>query len=155
MAGKRGRPSSDEHEDLPEKVTARFTQLEKAALLKMCNEQGLTLSAFIRGKVFGKRLASKSDSLMLNELRRQGGLLKHLCYEGHLEPEQINPVLANILVALDAVITWTEAEKFKGEVRALGGILGKIYHDGTISEAQVKPVLLALSSTLKRFNTGR
>lgn len=155
MAGKRGRPSSDEHEDLPEKVTARFTRLEKAALLKMCDEQGLTLSAFIRGKVFGKRLASKSDSLMLNELRRQGGLLKHLCYEGHLEPEQINPVLANIMVALDAVVTGAEVVKFRGEIRTLAVLVEKMHRDGVVDVEQALTVLKALKSAFDRFDFGR
>lgn len=152
---KRGRPSSDQHEDLPEKVTARFTVLEKAALAKMCEVEGVTLSAFIRARVFGKRLASKSDSTMLNELRRQGGLLKHLCHEGHLSPEEIGPVLNKIMIALDAIVTGAEVAKFRNELKSLAVLVEKMYRDGVVNAEQVLGVLKALKAAFDRYDFGK
>jgi hypothetical protein len=39
---------------------------------------GLSLSAFVRKRVFGQHVASKADLAVLAELRRLGGLLKHV-----------------------------------------------------------------------------
>lgn len=152
---KRGRPSSDNHDDLPEKVTARFSADEKARLQAMCASEGVTLSSFVRARVFGRRLASKSDSLMLNELRRQGGLLKHLCHEGHLSPSQINPVLANVMTAMQAVITGSETENFRGELKQLAQIIYQMNKDGVADPVNSQRVLKLLATSLERFETSR
>jgi hypothetical protein len=39
---------------------------------------GLSLSALIRKRIFGQLVASKADIAVLAELRRLGGLLKHV-----------------------------------------------------------------------------
>lgn len=148
---KRGRPSSDEHEDLPERVTVRFTTKEKLALVKMCEQEGVTLAAFVRSRVFGKRMSSKSDSTMLNELRRQGGLLKHLCYEGMLSQDEINPVLSDIKKAIDAVLTGVEVARFRSELKELAKLIYKMNKDGVVNPEQALVVLKALEQAFKRF----
>lgn len=152
---KRGRPSSDAFDDLPEKVTARFSVEEKARLQAMCASEGVTLSAFVRARVFGRRLASKSDSLMLNELRRQGGLLKHLCNEGHLSSTQINPVLSNIMTAIQVVITGSETERFRGELKQLAQIIFQMNKDGVADSVNSLRVLKLLATSLERFKASR
>lgn len=152
---KRGRPSSDSHDDLPAKVTARFSADEKARLLEMCSSEGVTLSAFVRSRVFGRRLASKSDSLMLNELRRQGGLLKHLCNEGHLSPTQINPLLANLMAAIHVVITGSETERFRGELKQLAQLVFDMNKDGRVDSVNSLRVLKLLATSLERLNSRR
>lgn len=152
---KRGRPSSDNHDDLPAKVTARFSAEEKSRLQSMCASEGVTLSAFVRARVFGRRLASKSDSSMINELRRQGGLLKHLCHEGYLTPDQINPVLSNVMAAIQAVITGSETERFRGELKQLAQLVFNMNKDGRADSTNSLRVLKLLAATLDRFNSEK
>jgi len=60
------------------RVCFRFSGSEYARVtdeLKIC---GLSLSALIRKCVLGQRIASKADLAVLAELRRLGGLLKHV-----------------------------------------------------------------------------
>jgi hypothetical protein len=53
-------------------------QLEISTQAEVCR---LTVSEYIRRKVLGKRVVAQADLAVLAELRRLGGLLKHI----HLE----------------------------------------------------------------------
>lgn len=152
---KRGRPSSDQHQNLPERVTVRFTEIEKLALVEMCETEGVTLAAFVRAKVFGKRISSKSDSILLNEIRRLGSLLKKLCSEGMLESDQIAPILSDIRIALNAVLVGAEVASFRNELRELARLLEKIYQDGGVDPYQILAVLKSLKQTFDHFNLGK
>lgn len=148
---KRGRPSSDEHEDLFAQVNVRFTEAERLTLGEMCEDEGVTLSAFVRAKVFGKRLASKTDLTAIRELRRQGGLLKHLCYEGLLDPDLINSTMLQIDSSIVALKTGSEVAGFRNEIKDLAKLVYKMNKDGVVNPERALAVLKALEQAFKRF----
>ena len=55
----------------PRRIYARLTVDEYAA-------SALSLSEYVRRRVFGRRITSKVDLRVLAELRRLGGLMKHV-----------------------------------------------------------------------------
>ena len=72
-------------------VTIRVTEKEKERLLKQAEIAGLSLSEYMRRRFFGGRpLVARVDILMVGELRRIGGLLKHnfeTLRQANAEPE--------------------------------------------------------------------
>jgi hypothetical protein len=60
------------------KITVRLTETERDFLASEGDICGLPLSSLMRSRGLGKRVAAKSDLRVLAELRRMGGLLKHL-----------------------------------------------------------------------------
>ena len=65
----------------PWRVCARLNDEERKRILEQAETSRLTVSEFIRRRALGKQIVPKSDLRILNELRRLGGLLKHI----HLE----------------------------------------------------------------------
>jgi hypothetical protein len=66
---------------LDQRVTIRLTKLEKAILLEDANLAQLTLSELIRRRYFGRPIIAGTDAATIRELRRIGGLLKHIWNE--------------------------------------------------------------------------
>jgi hypothetical protein len=60
------------------RVTVRFEDEEFRLLLENADVSGLSLAAYIRARCRGRRIAAKADLKNLSELRRLGGLLKHI-----------------------------------------------------------------------------
>ena len=59
-------------------VTLRVTMEEKMRLAEQASIAGLSVSEYIRRRFFGGRpLIAHTDEMMIRELRRLGGLLKH------------------------------------------------------------------------------
>lgn len=63
---------------LTERAAVRFTRNEYRQLCEQAALHGITVSKFIRARMTGARIASRADLVAIAELRRQGGLLKHL-----------------------------------------------------------------------------
>jgi hypothetical protein len=63
------------------RICARLNDEEREGLFTQAEASRLTVSEFFRRCLRNKRITSKADLLVLNELRRLGGLLKHI----HLE----------------------------------------------------------------------
>ncbi len=59
-------------------INVRLTQAEKARLREDADLAGLSLSELVRRRYFGRPIVASADAVMLKELRRMGGLLKHL-----------------------------------------------------------------------------
>ena len=63
-------------EALDHMLTVRVTRDEKSRLRADAEVAGLTVSELVRRRYFGRPIVSKADLVAINELRRQGGLLK-------------------------------------------------------------------------------
>lgn len=81
-------------------VKFRLTAEERQFIDEQAAEACVTVSEFVRRRAMGKRLVSRLDETVLNELRRLGGLQKHLASEyPKLEPE-LTQVLQEIRATL-------------------------------------------------------
>lgn len=65
-------------EALDTKVDVRLTSAEKAMLQEDAELAGISMSALVRARYFGRPIIANADQVMLRELRRQGGLLKKI-----------------------------------------------------------------------------
>ena len=65
-------------EPLDAVINVRLTTAEKAALKEDADLAGLSMSELVRRRYFGRPIIANADAIMLKELRRLGGLLKHI-----------------------------------------------------------------------------
>ncbi len=87
---------------LTERQDVRFTVAEKERLREEAFVAGLSVGEYIRRRCFGKKIVADTDMAMIRELRRLGGLAKHI----HNENRGIySKQTADILVAAAAYIT--------------------------------------------------
>jgi hypothetical protein len=88
-------------ESLDAVINVRLTAAEKARLKEDADLAGLSMSELVRRRYFGRPIIANADAVMLKELRRIGGLLKHV----HNESNGIySKDTAGALVALKAYI---------------------------------------------------
>ena len=59
-------------------INVRLTATEKTRLKEDADLAGLSLSELVRRRYFGKPIIANADAVMIKELRRVGGLLKHV-----------------------------------------------------------------------------
>lgn len=64
-------------EPLAAVVNVRISAGEKAELKEDAATAGLSLSRYARRRLFGRRVTAQADEVVLRELRRLGGLVKH------------------------------------------------------------------------------
>ena len=89
-------------EPLDAVVNVRLTSTEKARLLEDAAIAGLTISALSRRRMLGRRVVANIDAAMIRELRRLGGLLKHLHVESAgAYSEQTSEVLRTVKAAIE------------------------------------------------------
>ncbi len=60
------------------RIMARFTASEYDEITEQAEAAALSLSEYCRRRVLGRRVMSKTDQIMIRELRRIAGLQKHL-----------------------------------------------------------------------------
>ena len=65
-------------ERLDAKVDVRLTAAEKDQLREEAEMAGLGVSGLMRRRAFGRPVVARADQVMIRELRRLGGLLKHV-----------------------------------------------------------------------------
>ena len=63
----------------------RLTEEQEAFIIEQAKASGLTFSEFIRRRALGKRIVSKADLQLINQVSKLGGLMKHLA---SIYPEQ-------------------------------------------------------------------
>ena len=68
-------------EPLDTKVDVRLTSAEKSRLQEDAELAGLSMSALVRARYFGRPIIANTDQVMIRELRRLGGLLKNVHVE--------------------------------------------------------------------------
>ncbi len=59
-------------------INVRLTAAEKVKLKEDADLAGLSMSELVRRRYFGKPILASADAVMLKELRRLGGLVKHV-----------------------------------------------------------------------------
>ena len=59
-------------------INVRVSQSEKNELREAAAAAGMTLSAYCRRRFLGRVVIAHADRVMIRELRRLGGLLKHV-----------------------------------------------------------------------------
>lgn len=64
-------------DELDDAIKVRLSKTEKQVLIEEAGIAGISMSELVRRRYFGKPIIANSDVVMLRELRRQGGLLKH------------------------------------------------------------------------------
>lgn len=67
-----------EPERLTCRISFRMTESEYAQISEDLRISGLTVSALIRKRMLNQDVVARTDLLILSELRRLGGLLKHI-----------------------------------------------------------------------------
>lgn len=74
----RGRPRKTEQSRREKQVNIRLSEAELKALETDADVSGRSVSDVVRQRVLGREIAAKVDMVAINELRRQGGLLKNI-----------------------------------------------------------------------------
>ena len=88
-------------EPLDAMLRLRLTASEKERLREDADLAGLSMSELVRRRYFGRPIIANADAIMIKELRRLGGLLKHI----HNESNGVNSKeTAEALIALKAYI---------------------------------------------------
>ncbi len=95
-------------EPLDAVVNVRLTAAEKARLKEDADLAGVSMSELVRRRYFGRPLIAHADAVMIKELRRIGGLLKHLHNESQGAYSQET---AAALTALKRYIEQLSAER--------------------------------------------
>lgn len=77
MTGQRNGKQT-ESERLTRRISFRMTESEYAQISEDLKISGLTISSLVRKRLLGSHVTSRADLTVLAELRRLGGLLKHI-----------------------------------------------------------------------------
>lgn len=62
----------------PRTILARVSETQREQIQADADAYGKSVSAYVRDRLTGKRIEARTDQQMLNELRRIGGLIKHV-----------------------------------------------------------------------------
>jgi hypothetical protein len=96
----RPRAGQPENDRLERKIRIglRVSEAERLEIAEQAETSRLTVSEYVRRRILGKRIIPKTDLAALAELRRLGGLLKHV----HLETRGVySELTANAIRALE------------------------------------------------------
>ncbi len=63
------------------RVTVRYTETEYRELVGEADLSGLSMAGYLRARSLGRKTSARVDLKTVNELRRLGGLLKHIHVE--------------------------------------------------------------------------
>ena len=85
------------------RIYLRVTQNEQEAIKEQADLAGLSISEYIRKRALGFHIMPKLEFNILKELRRLGGLVKHIHNESH------GAYSAETATALNALTSYTHA----------------------------------------------
>ena len=84
------------------RVTLRLAPDEKERLRSDADLAGVSVSEVIRRHYFGRPIIANADAAMIRELRRMGGLMKHLHIEsGGMYSERTGAAINAIVYYID------------------------------------------------------
>lgn len=99
------------HENLDAIVNVRLTSAEKVRLRENAEMASLSVSEYVRRRSLGRPVLAKADQVVIRELRRLGGLVKHV----HVESQgAYNEQTAAALRALGGYIERLSGGRQKG-----------------------------------------
>ena len=99
------------HENLDAIVNVRLTSAEKVRLREDAEMASLSVSEYVRRRSLGRPVLAKADQVVIRELRRLGGLVKHV----HVESQgAYNEQTAAALRALSGYIERLSGGRQKG-----------------------------------------
>ena len=81
-------------------IILRILPEEKEAVAAEAGKAGLTVSEYIRRRALGRPVKSRMTEKVINELRRLGGLQKHLATKYQHKKDAIDEVLVEIKNAI-------------------------------------------------------
>ena len=94
----------DDDERLDAVVNVRLLTAEKDQLRRDAETAGLSMSELVRRQYFNQTIRSHVDEVLINELRRLGGLLKHTHnITGGVHAGQTGLMLTKISSLLDQI----------------------------------------------------
>ena len=97
-------------EPLDAMLRLRLTASEKERLREDADLAALSMSELVRRRYFGRPIIANADAIMIKELRRLGGLVKHV----HNESNGVNSKeTAEVLVVLKAYIESLSCDRQK------------------------------------------
>jgi len=89
---------------LGERITLRLASDEKERLKSDADLAGLSMSEVVRRHYFGRPIIANADATMIKELRRMGGLMKHIHLEsGGAYSEQTAGAIHSIVKYIDTL----------------------------------------------------
>jgi hypothetical protein len=77
---------------------------EREAIEEQARLAGLSTSAYMRKRCLGKPVLARADVNLIQELRRLGGLFKHLANDGKITRSERETALKAILKTLEWVV---------------------------------------------------
>lgn len=88
------------------RVNLRVTQSELDQLREEADMAGLSLSEMVRRRYFGMPIIARSDEVTIRELRRLGGLVKHLHNESKgAYAEEVTAAIRALTQAIEQLAT--------------------------------------------------
>lgn len=84
-------------------VTFRVSEKDRADLADQASSAGLSVSEYIRRRALGHPVLARTDSALIRELRRQGGLVKHYALSGSLASKEAVEALRSITTLLTEI----------------------------------------------------
>jgi hypothetical protein len=91
-------------EPLDQRITIRLSQTEKNLLIEDAELAGLTTAELIRRRYFGKPIITATDRATIRELRRVGGLLKHIFNQSDSNNQKVGTEILTTLNELKECI---------------------------------------------------
>jgi hypothetical protein len=95
-------------QELDARLNLRLPQTERDDIEEDAELAGMSMSELVRARYFGRPIIASADKVMIKELRRLGGLLKHV----HLESNgAYSKQTANMLAQVSNYITELSKKK--------------------------------------------
>lgn len=95
-------------------IILRILPEEKTAIADEAGKAGLTVSEYIRRRALDRPVKSRVSEKAINELRRLGGLQKHLATKFQHKRDAIDQVLGEITAAIQRLDRQEEEETLAG-----------------------------------------
>ncbi len=103
-------------------INVRLTSSEKTKLKDEAELAGLSMSALVRRRYFGRPVRAKTDEWMIRELLRLGGLLKHIHNQsGGAYSQQTAEAIFALKTCIGRVVRGGQENKKPAQIRSESG----------------------------------